>query len=446
MSSESTDSDESIEIKKRDLYGLLEDNEKLMNRCRDLLEENRRLKTRIPELQREPAKRQAAKRLEVVDWVKGVAITLVVIFHTYEAIYGWVGHDLFGLFLGTFKLWRLQAYMIDFSSWESISRGLVKLTCLGYQGVHVFVVLSGFLLMWTSRDREISIFEFYFRRFLRLYPLYWLVILSVITLNLVVHGVLGATPSQILVLFLGWAGVGLPFNSALWFMGLIVQLYLVFPLLHILLKAMGARRFLLGIWMVSVASLFFVPFLWVGLFVGGWLFEFSVGMVMANHYSRVEPMLHGIKTMTLLLLAYLTGLLLSNFRVTWPLGRPLYGIALTLLIWSIYNTAREAKIFNPIRRFFVFMGLSSFAMWLINQPFMQEYYLLLASRDLTFWNEIVGDPTNFQILPINKFLLVELSYITIIILLSFILTRLDRRIARKTSSWRLNPPRPWTEE
>jgi len=200
-------------------------------------------------------------RLEVVDFVKGVAITAIVIFHTYEAIYGWAGHDLFDL-----MPWGLlRGYIIDFSSWESISRGFLRLTSFGYQGVHVFVVLSGFLQMWASRDREINIREYYFKWFLRLYPVYWLVILSVITLNLTVHGVLGATPTQILLLFLGWAGVGLPFNSALWFMVLVVQLYLVFPLLHILLKDLGERKFLMAMWIVSVAILFLLPMPWVGL-------------------------------------------------------------------------------------------------------------------------------------------------------------------------------------
>lgn len=374
------------------------------------------------------------RRIEGVDFVKGVVITAIVIFHTYEAIYGWAGHDLFG-----FLRWGLvRVYLIDFSSWESTSRGLLHLTCLGYQGVHVFIVLSGFLQMRTIRDKEIDNFKFYFRRFLRLYPIYWLVVLSVITLNLIVHGTLGATPPQILLLLFGWAGVGLPFNSALWFMGLIVQLYLVFPLLLAVLRDYGERKFLFGTWAMSVVSLFIFPPPYVGLFFGGWLFEFCVGIALANYYPRFEPMLRGIRPMILLLFAYIVGLVLSNFRVSWPLGRPLYGIALTLLIWSIYSTTREAKIFNSVRRFFVFMGLISFPLWLINQPFMQEYYLLLASPDLTFRNAIVGDLANFSILPISKFLLVELSYAAIIIILSFILARLDNRIARATSSWRLN--------
>jgi len=372
-------------------------------------------------------------RLEGVDFVKGVSITAIVMFHTYEAIYGWVGHDLFGL-----MPWGLlRGYMIDFSSWESISIGLLRLTCLGYQGVHIFVVLSGFLQMWASRDREIRIHDYYFKRFLRLYPIYWFVVLSVIALNLIVHGVLGATPTEILLLFFGWAGAGLPFDSALWFMGLIIQLYLVFPFLLILLKNIGERGFLLVTWIVSVVSLYLLPGPVVGLFVGGWLFEFCVGMAVANHYTRVEPMLRGFRNIFLLLLAYLTGLMLSNFKVTWPLGRPLYGIAITLFIWSIYNTAREMKIFSPVRRFFIFMGLIAFPMWLINQPFMQEYYLLFASPHLTFWNDIVGDPANFKILPISKFLLVELNYTIIIIALSYILTRLDEEIARKTAAWQL---------
>ncbi len=374
------------------------------------------------------------RRIEGVDFVKGVVITAIVIFHTYEAIYGWAGHDLFGLF----RRGLVTAYLVDFSSWESASRGLLKLTCLGYQGVHVFVVLSGFLQMWTSRDREIDASQFYFKRFLRLYPIYWLSVLSVIALNFMIHGGPGATPTQLLLLFFGWAGAGLPFNSALWFMGLIVQLYLVFPILLLALRILGERKFLLGTWIWSVALLYVAPPPWVGLFFGGWLFEFCAGMSIANHYSRIEPDLRGAKAVVLLLLAYLAGLALSNFRETWPLGRPIYGIALTLLIWSIYNTARTTEIFKPARKFFIFMGLLSFPLWLINQPFMQEYYLLLASPNLTFRNDIVGDALNFEVLPISRFLLVEFSYAMIIIVLSFILIKIDAQITSVASSWRLD--------
>ena len=369
-------------------------------------------------------------RLEGVDFVKGVAITAIIMFHTFEAIYGYPGHDLFG-----FLQWGIVRFYLGYFSFTgSPSIGLLHLTCLGYQGVHVFIVLSGILQMRAYRDREFNNREFYTKRFLRLYPIYWLVILLVIILNLIVHGNIGATPTQIILLIFGWAGVGLPFNSALWFMGLILQLYLVFPLLLAIFRNYGEQKFLLGTWIVSVFSLFFFPPPYVGLFFMGWLFEFCVGMVLANYYSRVESIIHGIKPMALLLLAYILGLVLSNFRIGWPLGRPLYGIALTLLIWSIYSTIKEVDIFKLPRRFFVFMGLISFPLWLINQPFMQEYYLLIGSPDLTFRSQIGGDLANFGILPISKFLLIELSYSALIIILSIILAKLDDRISRVISA------------
>ena len=430
MSGEGTSSDEFVQVKRRGLDGLLEDNERLMDRCRVLLEENRHLESRITELQEE-----LAGRLEMVDWVKGVAIIAIMLFHCYEAVFGWPGHDLFGYL----RTGLLTAYTVDISSWESAMRGLLKLTGLGYQGVHVFVILSGFLQMWTERGRGREAHDYYFRRFLRLYPLYWLAILGVVGLNLTVHGSPGATTLQLFGAFLGFAPL-LRLNPSFWFIMLIVQLYLLFPFLCRLLGAVKEWRFLAGTGVVSVLLLFLLAGrrALAGFFVGCWLFEFSLGMVMANHYVRVKYTLRGVGKIILLFLAYLLGLWLSDFPVGWPLGRPLYGVALTLLLWSIYNTVGEVRIFGGLKRLFVFIGVNSYAMFLINQPFIQEYYLLLGSQQLVFKNPTIGDAANFSVLPISRYLLVELSYVTLAIFLSFLLTKVDRYFGRRVSSWRLN--------
>jgi len=416
-----------VEIERRILDGLLEDNERLMIQCRGLLEERRRLEARIAEFNR-----QVGTRLEGVDWAKGAAILLITLFHCYEAIYGWPGHDLFG-----YLRWGLlRAYTVNASSWESTVRGLLKLTGLGYQGVHVFVILSGFLQMWTSRDRKRDAYEYYVRRFLRLYPLYWLAILGVVALNLVIHGNLGATPIQVFGAFLGYAPL-LSLNPSFWFMMLIVQLYLLFPILREVLGTVKEREFLAGTGAVTVLFLFLLAdrMPWAGFFAGCWLFEFSLGMVMANHRSRVESLLRGIRSIILLLLAYLLGLGLSSFPQTWALGRPLYGAALTLLLWSIYNTVRGMGGFGGLNGMLVFIGRNSFAMFLINQPFIQEYYLLLGNRDLVFMNPIIGNPRNFGTLSISRYLMVELSYVILVIFLSYLLTEVERRIAERVSSW-----------
>ncbi len=427
MSGEEPDPSEFLEIKRRDLDGLLEENQKLIDRCRELLEERKRLEAVVAELEK-----QADMRLEGVDWVKGVTILAITLFHCYEAVYGWPGHDLFGY------LWSglARAYMINTSSWESTSRGLLKLTGLGYQGVHVFVMLSGFLQMWSDRETKRSPYDYYLRRFLRIYPLYWMAILGVVLLNLVIHGGLGAAPREIFAAILGYAPL-LSLNPSFWFVMLIVQLYLLFPVLRGIMGAVKEWVFLFGTGVISVLSLFLLARVrpWAGFFVGGWLFEFSLGMVMAKHRLQVESRLHGGRSIIVFFLVYLLGLGLSDFRETWPLGRPIYGVALTLLLWSTYNTLVRRGVLTGLNGLLVFVGRNSYAMFLINQPFIQEYFLWLGSRDLIFRNQIIGDPRNFSALPISRYVMVEWSYVMLVVFLSYLFTKVEKYLSRQIS-WR----------
>ena len=167
---------------------------------------------------------------------------------------------------------------------------------------------------------------------------------------------------------------------------------------------------------------------------------------MANHYPKVDSMLRGAQTIALLFLAYLLGLYLSSAPVTWPIGRPLYGIALTLLTWSIYNMIKEIKKLHVLKRLFTFIGINSFAMYMINQPFIQEYFFSVTEfifpyrilffgnriyifktmlyQHLRFQNEIHGVINNMYILPISTYLLILTSYAILIISLSFVLTKI----------------------
>jgi exopolysaccharide production protein ExoZ len=59
----------------------------------------------------------------------------------------------------------------------------------GAVGVHIFFVISGFIMVYTSRfDQGFSAASFYRRRLLRIYPIYWLCA----ALYFLVHGILGA--------------------------------------------------------------------------------------------------------------------------------------------------------------------------------------------------------------------------------------------------------------
>ena len=162
--------------------------------------------------------------LSLIDFCKGFAITLIVFVH---AVRGW----------------------------------------FGWQGVHIFIVISGFMLAYSClhKSSHRSWKHWYLKRAKRILPSYWLVVL----INLfILSGYLilskpGVFPNLtqafhqfILDIFLlrnfnYKTMLGEP-NSALWFIPLLCGLYLIFPVIYICL----ARAKKLGI-VFTIATLFF---------------------------------------------------------------------------------------------------------------------------------------------------------------------------------------------
>ncbi len=60
----------------------------------------------------------------------------------------------------------------------SVSRPLIAaesyLFSFGAVGVHIFFVISGFIMVYTTREESYSIGAFYRRRLIRIYPIYWI--------------------------------------------------------------------------------------------------------------------------------------------------------------------------------------------------------------------------------------------------------------------------------
>lgn len=148
----------------------------------------------------------ARSRLDFIDGLRGLAILLVLLRHYYMHIY---------------------------------TPGLPRLADvlgLGYLGVHLFLLLSGFCVTWTyigPRRREFDLADFFRRRATRIIPAYYaalgialLLSLPHSTRELLWQGVTHVTmmhnlfPSTVLAL-----------NGPFWSLALESQLYIIFPLL-----------------------------------------------------------------------------------------------------------------------------------------------------------------------------------------------------------------------
>ncbi|MBV8883245.1 MAG: acyltransferase [Chroococcidiopsidaceae cyanobacterium CP_BM_RX_35] len=121
----------------------------------------------------------------------------------------------------------------------------------GYQGVHLFFILSGFGLTFSGllkKNIRIKWIEFLKKRFLRLYPSYWIVLAIFLAIESFHYkNPLGALKTY----FLG--SIFLNVIPATWFIPIILQLYLLFPLLFYFLNKLSIRKFL--IWSLIVKAI-----------------------------------------------------------------------------------------------------------------------------------------------------------------------------------------------
>ena len=383
-------------------------------------------------------------KLSVVDFTKGVSILAIVIAHQYEGLFGWNGVP--NQHLCSFTPGGILGYF-DFSTAPNIY-GILKVTVLGWQGVPVFIIMAGFLAVWSIKDREFNPFTYLGRRLYRLYPLYWITLLAVLTLNMLLQREIAASPADILGMFVGYyplSGSEVVFlDVALWFITLIIQFYIFFPILRGFMVRLGNTKFLL---LMGVFAYFFTWTLanvspLAGQFFGCWLIEFSFGMVMATKFEEFNRILSHITVLIPLALAYAAGFYLSGFLEIWPLARPLYGISLTLSIWTIFYAFSRIRFLKSIAKVFVFIGVNSFALYLVHQPFIHQYFLFVTSftGDKLYFNHIFfGSRYNVMNLPPERYILIMVSYCILMISLSYILTKFDGYIHRLFQRWTSKP-------
>jgi peptidoglycan/LPS O-acetylase OafA/YrhL len=175
---------------------------------------------------------------------------------------------------------------------------------LGYQAVHLFFILSGFgltlsaLLVEKKTDR-IRWFGFIKKRFIRLYPSYWLILAIYLLLNFFQYSsFLGLLKTYVK------GAIFLDVIPATWYIPILLQLYLLFPFLFYFLKKLSIKNFLLlSLLVKTVSSAIIITtsllafdkilgFGYGGLAPGGSaltrLFEFCFGMAIAKHWFTHE--------------------------------------------------------------------------------------------------------------------------------------------------------------
>ena len=233
--------------------------------------------------------------VHTIQFLRFVAATLVVLFHAHLGITTRVT----GVPSAT------ETYLFGF----------------GGVGVHIFFVISGYIMYLTNaaRPQHFSARRFYVRRLIRIYPIYWVFV----ALYLLVGVALASAPSMSWSQFAGalllWPGDAPRVIGPAWTLSFELYFYFAFGLAMVL----GARR---GVWALTAAFLISV----------------AVGLVV-----RPASAVVAMATSTLLL-EFVAGVWIARLTTDRPLPR-LVGWAM-LALGSAGSRAASRSAMSVIRR------------------------------------------------------------------------------------------------
>jgi peptidoglycan/LPS O-acetylase OafA/YrhL len=324
--------------------------------------------------------------LSWLDLTKSIAIVWVVLNHLVERVFGYPYVANPNQDWPSFAERLAQLRPLEGFGFLNAPINLVRyLGWLGDQGVTLFIIASGFGLTWgllkrgeTSSLRGSSFLR---RRAERIYPPWWAVHLIFLGSALIVGW--GLSPTDIRT-YLSFAGVRFTpelfyyFSPAWWYVGLIIQLYLVFPLLWKGLQKLGPARLL-----VFGALLCFISrslgFLFFDSYLDAWqrgavfitrLAEFVFGMSFAA-WLQADPNQFRKRLKTpgfigLVVFVYILGLTLSMSLPGMVLAPALLGASLFILAYLVLESDKLGRLKKSA--LFIWPGKHSYSLYLLHHP------------------------------------------------------------------------------
>ena len=193
------------------------------------------------------------KKFVWVELIKAFALVWIFFNHTAELLFGYplIANPTFDWPPLAERVTQLRP-LTDIGFWTIPANLLRYIGWSGDQGVHLFIIVSGFGLTWgllnRQADRPLSIGQFYLRRAERIFPLWWGAHLLFAIIWLLTGWGLSLTDPATYLSALGiriTPGLFYYFSPAWWYVWLVIQLYLVYPLLWEGLRRLGPTKMLI---------------------------------------------------------------------------------------------------------------------------------------------------------------------------------------------------------
>jgi peptidoglycan/LPS O-acetylase OafA/YrhL/lysophospholipase L1-like esterase len=338
-----------------------------------------------------------APRFAWLDGLKGAAIAWIVINHLSEAIWGgpYVANPSSHWPPLADRLAQL-APLTGHGAWDLPLNLLRWVGWLGDQGVSLFLIMSGFGLAWGLLARgdgtpgPLAAGWFFRRRVARVYPLWWGAHVLFLAPAFLLGWGIFSLGKELLLSLAGARFLPSTFYwsfPAWWFIGLLLQLYAVFPLLWRGLRRWGAGRMLaicVGIGLAARAAAIVLADGRIDMALRGALFptrlpEFALGVALAiwlrRDPSAVLRRLRAPATLLLALAAWLAGMALSATlwgMVVSPLLMGAGGFVLLRAALDRGAPSPAARRIGPLG----WLGVHSYAVYLVHHPLL----MLLVDR------------------------------------------------------------------
>ena len=311
------------------------------------------------------------RRMDSIDALRGFACLWVLLFHTFEAHPVPSGIIYFPL-----------RFLIGFSN-------------IGWLGVSLFLVLSGFCLYYplvcknSVPDIRINIGQFLIKRAYRILPPYYISLILSLLLNarslhqhgkslslLVANGL--DIPLHLVMLHNLTVATVSSISPVCWSLALEWQLYLVFPIIIWFSAKYGLRFILFFTLLVAILWQFLIyirlgsSFQWNPLLTAtyhslpGRLFEFVAGMMAAALVAR--PNFSQRRVMILVgSFCFVPALYIVLFRYRFgPLCDQLWGVVFSCGLAVLGNVRNDLLAHYRLARALIYLGVRSYSVYLVH--------------------------------------------------------------------------------
>ncbi len=295
--------------------------------------------------------------------LKGVFILLILLHNFFHVFPGWAIENEF-----VFKRSRFDFFRSTISGSGFFDALGLLFSYFGHYGVHIFVFLSAYGLSLSYRNREIKYWQFLKDRLSKIYPTFFLAVLLYLAIIIVTTKSLNHPDlylrSLLRLSFLSnlVPGESLRLVGPWWFYSMIVQFYLVFPVLRRLFDRYGAPPLIVIALFGLVLKLLFnntleQEGLLINTTVIGFLPVFALGIILAKENKILMPW-------WLFAIAFLLFYFGNFSRVGWVFI-PISFVVTMLYAYVFLKRFFHSKTIVPAR-LFLFIGSISMYIYAVN--------------------------------------------------------------------------------